>query len=130
MNHQQPPKRIIVTIFNYNHNENAQRLKSLFLPHFPTYIFDSGSEPPCPDAIHFENIYYGGMWNEAIKKSKPYEWCCIITSDVQISDQAAPVLVERMKIMSMTPGVGNYQPSCVKYSPFSISRFFISSEIT
>jgi hypothetical protein len=113
MNHQPPvQKKIVVTIFNYNQNENAERLKALFLPHFPTYIFDSGSEPPCPDAIRFENIYYGGMWNEAIKKSRNYEWCCLITSDVQIADQEAAKLVERMKGVSMASDVGNYQPSC------------------
>jgi len=106
------PKDIFVAIFNYNKNENALRLKSIFLPHFKTYIFDSGSEPPCPDAIHFGNIYYGGMFNEAIKKSSEYKWCCIITSDVLIDDQNAKGLIERMRQISVSQTTGNYQPSC------------------
>lgn len=106
------PKNIFVAIFNYNKNENAQRLKSIFLPHFPTYIFDSGSQPPCPDAIHFGNIYYGGMFNEAVKKASDYKWCCVITSDVLIDDANAKGLIERMKHISASQTTGNYQPSC------------------
>lgn len=106
------PSPIAVFIFNYNHNDNANRLKSLFLPHFPTYILDSGSNPPCPNAIHYENIYYGGMWNEAIKKAKGHEWCCVITSDVIIDAQFEATLPERMKQIMRIPTVGAYQPSC------------------
>jgi hypothetical protein len=112
MNQNHQNSRIAVYIFNYNLNENAQRLKAIFEPHFPTYIFDSGSNPPCPNAIHYDNIYYGGMFNEAIKKSRSREWCCIITSDVQIDDQFVQLLPERMKQIAANPSVGNYQPSC------------------
>lgn len=111
MNHQ-INKKLVVTIFNYNHNENAKRLKAIFEPHFPTYIFDSGSTPPCDGAIHYDNIYYGGMWNEAIKKSRNYEWCCIITSDVQIDESMVQLIPQRMKQIMTSPKVGNYQPSC------------------
>jgi len=111
VNHQQQ-KKLIVAIFNYNHNENAQRLKSIFEPYFPTYIFDSGSEPPCPSAIHYDNIYYGGMFNELIKKGKNYEWTCLITSDVQIADNFIKAIPERMMQVMNSSEIGNYQPSC------------------
>jgi len=114
MNHQPPkPKKLIVAIFNYNNNENAQRLKEIFQPYFPTYIFDSGSSPECPNAIHYENIYYGGMLNELIKKGKNYEWCCLITSDVEIADEMVKAIPERMMQVWNNPQAGNYQPSCV-----------------
>lgn len=112
MNHQSKQQEIVVTIFNYNKNDNAQRLKKIFEPHFPTYIFDSGSEPPCPGAIHYDNIYYGGMWNEAVKKSRNAKWCCIITSDVQIDASMERLIPDRMKQISTSSQVGNYQPSC------------------
>ena len=116
MNHKphKQKKPLIVSIFNYNNNDNAQRLKTIFSKHFPTYIFDSGSEPPCPDAIRFDNIYYGGMWNELIKKSKNYEWACLITSDVQIADSMVENIPQRMKQVLTIPNVANYQPSCVQ----------------
>lgn len=111
MNHQSN-KQVAVFIFNYNCNENANRLKALFGAHFPTYILDSGSNPPCPNAIHYDNIYYGGMFNEAIKKSRNYEWCCIITSDVRIDPQFDTILPQRMMQIMRDKTVGNYQPSC------------------
>lgn len=114
-NHHPPmQKKLIVAIFNYNHNDNAQRLKSIFEPHFPTYIFDSGSSPECPNAIHYDNIYYGGMFNELIKKGRFAEWCCLITSDVQITDSMIQLIPERMKQILNSPKIGNYQPSCVQ----------------
>ena len=113
MNHQ-PKKPLIVAIFNYNKNDNAQRLKTIFSKYFPTYIFDSGSEPPCPNAIRFDNIYYGGMWNELQKKAKNYEWACLITSDVQIADSMVDSIPQRMKQIMTAPNVANYQPSCVQ----------------
>lgn len=113
-NHQTKPTKgnIVVFIFNYNVNGNARRLKSIFGEHFPTYILDSGSNPACPDAIHYDNIYYGGMFNEAIKKSRNYRWCCVITSDVMIDDQFASLLPQRMIEASNNAEIGCYQPSC------------------
>lgn len=107
-------QRVVVTIFNYNNNTNALRLKSIFEPYFKTYILDSGSNPPCPKAIHYNNIYYGGMFNEAIKKSRNHEWCCIITSDVQIADSMTEAIPKRMLDIISRSNVGCYQPSCVR----------------
>lgn len=109
---QPAPKDIFVAILNYNKNDNANRLKSIFLPHFRTFIFDSGSEPACPNAIHFGNIYYGGMFNEAVKKAAEYKWCCVITSDVLIDDTNATTLIKRMKEIATSSKCGVYQPSC------------------
>lgn len=103
---------VVVCIFNYNKNDNAQRLKSKFIESFKTYIFDSGSNPPCEGAIKYDNIYYGGMFNEAVKKSKNAKWCCIVTSDVEVSDDAFPILINHMNEVSNMGSVGCYQPSC------------------
>jgi len=103
---------IFVCIFNYNKNENALRWQNLLKKDFHVVIFDSGSDKPCPMAISYENIYYGGMFNEAIKKSTHYDWCCIITSDVLINDNNATRLIGMMKNVANMPAVGNYQPSC------------------
>lgn len=105
-------KDVVVCIFNYNKNEQALRIKENLIGSFKTYIFDSGSTPPCPSAIHYDNIYYGGMFNEAIKKSRNAKWCCIITSDVEISNETFPILINHMNEISNIEAVGCYQPSC------------------
>jgi len=105
---------IFVAIVNHNYNANSLRWKSIMSPHFPTVILDSGSNPPCPSAATYGNVYYGGLFNEAIALAKGYKWLCLITSDGQIDDRNAAILVEHMSHISLQPSVGNYQPSCDK----------------
>ena len=105
---------ILVVIVNHNYNPNALRWKSLMSPHFPTVILDSGSNPPCPSATNYDNIYYGGLFNEAMGLAKNHKWICLITSDVQINDSNSAKLIERMSHIALQPNVGTYQPSCDK----------------
>ena len=103
---------VLVCIFNYNNNENALKWKELLSPHFSTIILDSGSNPPCANAVKLDNIYYGGMFNESIQRAKKYKWCCIVTSDVIIDEANAKRLITRINEVCASPRIGNYQPSC------------------
>ena len=63
-------EEILICIFNYRKDENARRLLNSLSPYFDTVVLDSGNDKVCKDFIQFDNIYYGGLWNEAKKLSE------------------------------------------------------------
>lgn len=107
---------ISVFIFNYNKNEGARMWYDIMSKHFNTRILDSGSEPPChgEGVVRYPNIYYGGMFNEAMRLSDGSDWVCIITSDLVINDANKERIVSRMLEAVKIPEIGCYQPSCDK----------------
>lgn len=107
--------RILCCIFDYCEHAGAIAWADRLSPHFDTVILDSGSVPPCPHplAVHLDNIYYSGLMNEAFRRGKEggYGWVMVVTSDLQISEKNAALLVEAMKQISRSTNVGLYQPS-------------------
>ena len=107
--------RILCCIFDYCEHTGAIAWADRLSPHFDTVILDSGSVPPCPHplAVHLDNIYYSGLMNEAFRRGKEggYGWVMVVTSDLQISEKNAALLVEAMKQISRSTNVGLYQPS-------------------
>lgn len=99
---------ILICIFNYRHDENARRWKSLLSKYFRTVVLDSGNDKFCPDFIQYPNIYYSGLWNETKRYSslKKYLWAGIITSDVLIDDENAKKLIDRIKWLKTTTNLG------------------------
>lgn len=103
---------IKIFIFNYKHDENAKRWYNLLSPFFVCDIYDTGSSSE-PLFKKFPNIYYSGLFNEAKKNivSTSYEWIGIICSDVTITEDNATKLIEKIKWLSTTYNIGQYQPS-------------------
>lgn len=108
--------KILCCIFNYNENEKALKWRDRLAPHFDTVVLDSGSNPPClgEAVINLDNIFYSGLMNTAYELllEKDFRWLMIVTSDIEINDRNASLLVSRMKEVSEMPYVALYQPSC------------------
>lgn len=117
-------ENILICIFNYKHDENARRWRNILFPHFRTMVLDSGNDKVCDDFIQYPNIYYTGLWNEMKRYSEMgnYEWTGIICSDVEIDDENAKKLIDRIKWLKETKNVGIWQPSndTRRYSWFGI----------
>ena len=101
-------EEILICIFNYRKDENARRLLNSLSPYFDTVVLDSGNDKVCKDFIQFDNIYYGGLWNEAKKLSekKDYKYVGIITSDVLIDDKNISLLINKLNWLLTTSNVG------------------------
>ncbi len=99
---------ILICIFNYRHDDNARRWRSLLSSHFRTIVLDSGNDKICDDFIQYPNIYYSGLWNEMKRYSEmgDYEWVGIICSDVEIDDNDADKLIDRIKWLKTTKNIG------------------------
>ena len=71
---------------------------------------------PChgEGVVRYPNIYYGGMFNEAMRLSDGSDWVCIITSDLVINDANKERIVSRMLEAVKISEIGCYQPSCDK----------------
>jgi len=105
---------VFTFIVNYQQNENAIALKKLFTPLTKTYLLDSGSELTSQQAAHFDkifpNIYYSGLYNEALKifLDSNFKFMLFITSDVTIP---SPVnLIRNIKSVMSDDQVGFYGP--------------------
>lgn len=101
---------ILICIFNYRHDDNARRWLSILSPYFETVVLDSGNDKVCEDFIQYPNIYYTGLWNEMKKLSeaKQYKWVGIICSDVEIDDENAKLLVQKISKMSFSKNLGTW----------------------
>lgn len=78
-----------VYIFNYGQMENALTLRSQFdAIGVRAYVLDSASGEDVPEldyVFEFPNIYYSGLWNEALSMFSGSH-LMVITSDVKIPD--------------------------------------------
>lgn len=101
-------ENVLICIFNYRHDDNARRWKRLLNCHFRTIVLDSGNDKICDDFIQYPNIYYSGLWNEMKRYSEmgDYEWVGIICSDVEIDDNDADKLIDRIKWLKTTKNIG------------------------
>ncbi len=111
-------KKILITIFNYNNNDNAITLLDLFSTNFKTVVLDSGSDVKNDRFISFENIYYNGLLNEAMKLlyELDYEYLMFITSDVIIDQNEYIVLANSLLTDDFLENVGVYSPSATSES--------------
>jgi len=106
-------KNILVTIVNYNLNDEAINLKNIFKEHFESVlIIDSGSkEQPDDFDIKLENVGYSGLFNRASQEmlEKNYDWLFLICSDIVMKKSD----VEKLKINidALPEDVGVYSPS-------------------
>lgn len=111
-------KNILVTIVNYNLNDEALNLKSIFKEHFSdVMIIDSGS-PVQPEEfdIKLPNVGYSGLFNESCKQAidKNCDWLFFICSDVSM--KKSDVLKLKDYINMLPDDVGLYSPSSVGQS--------------
>lgn len=106
----------LICIFNYQHDENAERWLNLLSPHFKTIVLDSGNDKLNEKFIQYPNIYYSGLFNETKKISElgNYEWVGIICSDVIIDNENSDKLIERLKWLVTTKNIGVWQPDGTK----------------
>ena len=82
-------KRILVSVTNYDFNDNAVRLKNFFKDRFSTVLIDSTS-PTSPEGVDFvvPNTHYPGLWNKSVELAinGSYDYLFFIASDVQFRD--------------------------------------------
>lgn len=105
-------KNVLVTIVNYNLNDEALNLKSLFSDKFDTIIIDSGSNiQPDEFDIKLSNVGYSGLFNRASQEmiEKKYDWILFICSDVVLKKSDAEKL--KNQINMLTDDIGMYSPS-------------------
>jgi hypothetical protein len=102
----------LAIVANYDFSDNADLLKVNLSPYFETLLIDSSSPSPPKSADRIiPNLYYSGLWNEAVKLAleKKKQWLLFIASDVQISD--VKLLASRVKMMLVNNKIGVYTPS-------------------
>lgn len=107
---------ITVFIFNYGLMDNAIKLRNQFNEiGVKALILDSfsGQKPPNEEYIHgFDNVYYSGLWNEALNLCTS-KHMMILTSDVSIDD--ASKIITRSHNFFKLDSAGIYAPN-VNYS--------------
>jgi len=112
--------KILCTIVNHNHNENALSLYNLQINYFDSVILDSGSQNSPKGSVRFGNIYYSALLNVAhsIAKKNNYEYLLFICSDVLISPNESAKMFERLLTLDLNK-IGLYSPSSKGFShPF------------
>ena len=101
-----------VFIFNYGLMDNALKLQSQFKDiNIKAIILDSDSGKEVPDGENiysFDNIYYSGLWNEALDLFTGSH-LMVVTSDVEISD--ARKLINNAKIFFKGDNTWIYAPN-------------------
>lgn len=112
-------KKILCSIVNHNHNENALNLYELFINYFDSVILDSGSIDAPKNSLKYDNIYYSGLLNEAyfLAKKYKYQYLFFICSDVKVQKNAAEKMNERLLNLNFSK-IGVYSPSSIGESHF------------
>ena len=107
--------RILVTIVNHNNEVTAEQLLNLFSKDFDTKILDSGSVIKPKEAMRFDNIYYGGLFNESVNLAltNEYDWLVLITSDILIDHENYNNLKNKLLTIVNDEFIGLYSPSSV-----------------
>lgn len=109
---------ILITIFNYDNNNNAIKLLDKFSNDFETIVLDSGSPIKNDRFILLDNIYYNGLVNESYIKLKELnkKYLLFITSDVEITDDNYIKLVSFLSNQDNLKDIGIYSPSAIAES--------------
>jgi hypothetical protein len=108
---------LLATVTNYDFSENADRLKNALSDFFETILIDSSSpKPPKFVDITLPNLYYSGLWNEAVRRAllEKKEWLLFVASDVEIFDPSA--LATHINEVTQVENIGIYTPSLVPKS--------------
>ena len=84
--------KIKAVIMSHNTPDTTNELYDKLSQCFDVTVFDSGSDrgktPGCP-FLSFENIYWGGCWNEAMRRSGDSELLWVIGGDVTLVDPSS-----------------------------------------
>ena len=111
---------ILCCIYTYSHGENSELwLKKLRKEGFNVCILDNGDNKFSDEkhVKHYDNIYYGGLFNESIKllkKENGPEWLLVICDDIVIDDENFTKLVNMLNHVedgTISDNIGLYQPS-------------------
>ena len=107
---------IFCCIFNHNKNKNSKLwLDRLVKNGFDAYIFDSGSDKPLQNkrVFKFDNIYWGGMYDELLKyiRGKDYKYVLHVDDDILIDESNFEKLVGQIDTVVNDKRIGIYQPS-------------------
>lgn len=106
------PRKVLCSIVNHNHSENAISLYDILAQYFDLVLLDSGSTMPPANSVRYPNIYYSGLLNEAysIAKKNGYEYLLFVCSDVIIKESEARKLYARLNELDYDK-VGVYSPA-------------------
>lgn len=109
--------KILCTIVNHNHNDNALSLYNLHLNYFDSVIMDSGSNNPPKNAVKFNNIYYAALLNNAylLATKNNYKYLLFICSDVLVSADELYKMYTRLLTLNYNK-IGVYSPSSKGFS--------------
>lgn len=106
--------KVYTFIVNHQQNINALILKNSFLPLTRTCLLDSGSDI-LPEQVPFfdkiyPNIYYSGLYNEALRifLESEFKLMLFMTSDVSIPDPVK--LIQNIEFVMSDDRVGLYGP--------------------
>lgn len=107
---------ILCCIYNHNHNENSDLwLSRLVKSGYDAYILDSGSDVVLDNnrVIKFDNIYWGGLFNETLKlwRKKKSKYIFVVCDDILIDDENFLKLDNTFKVLKNQKRIGMYQPS-------------------
>ncbi len=107
---------VLFCIFNYRHAKNSERLYKLIHRDFNCFILDSKSDER-PDAMngdtkYFDNIYYGGLYNAAVRFTNDMhcKYLFFICGDV-IMDKRNYMVLRDVLLNEDFSDVGVYAPS-------------------
>ena len=107
----------LVAIINYDFNANAEYLRKVFAPLFPTLLIDSSSpKPPRTADLIIPNSYYPGLWNAAVSAAldQGHDWLFVIASDVKLLQ--VNNIQKRISDVCRSPDIGVWAPSLHKSS--------------
>jgi len=103
---------VLAVVTNYDFSDNADTLKASLSHYFETLLIDSSSPSPPKTADRtISNLYYGGLWNEAVKltQEKEKHWLLFVASDIHIPD--VKLLANCIQTVLGDNKIGVYTPS-------------------
>lgn len=103
---------ILAVVVNHNYNDNAEQLRENISKYFDVLLIDSGSVPAPNKSLLLNNVYYGGLLNEAYLAASTlgYKYLFFICSDVVITTEN----IEKLKLSLLEIDlsiIGVYSPS-------------------
>lgn len=113
-------KTILVSITNYDFNDNASKLKRFFKEHLPTVLVDSTSPTQPEDADWIiPNTHYPGLWNKSVELAIEgnYDYLFFIASDIQFKE--ASLLFSCLREVAASDDICLWTPSLSQNSRFA-----------